>query len=90
MQFFNDFWLSIWGKVISDDITPYKKKLKHILVSYYIRIDFLLLIQLSFLSVKISLETIIKVFSCNVTLPGGEHLKFVQTTLVCYFLAPFF
>ena len=78
------------GKLISDDIAFYKRKLKQILVPYYITIVVVLLIQLSFLDTQLSFETIIKVFSCNATLQGGEHLWFVPTILMCYFFTPFF
>lgn len=78
------------GKIISDEIRFYKRKFKQILLPYYITVVAVIVVQLLFFRELLNLKIIIKVLLCNDTLSGGEHLWFIPTILMCYFLTPVF
>ena len=65
----------------------YKTRLLKILLPYYIVLLSVLLIHVVFIH-DISKVNILMALVCNKTIPGGEHLWYISTILMCYILTP--
>ena len=80
----------LYGKrEITSDILFYKKQLRKILIPYYVVVVVFIIIELLVCPEVIKESSIIPVLLCAETFPGGEHLWFIPTILMCYLLTPF-
>lgn len=65
----------------------YKTRIIKILLPYYIVLLPVLVFHIVFIR-DLSKVKILKTIICNVTIPGGEHLWFIATILMCYAVTP--
>lgn len=76
------------GKRIGDEIDFYIRRLKRILIPYYIILIIMSLIQLLYLDNVFDIYQFGLALIGRGTIEGGEHLWYVPTILMCYFLTP--
>lgn len=65
----------------------YKTRIIKILLPYYIVLLPALVFHIVFIR-DLSKAKILKIIICNATIPGGEHLWFIATILMCYVITP--
>ncbi|HBA69388.1 MAG TPA: hypothetical protein DCZ40_08535, partial [Lachnospiraceae bacterium] len=76
------------GKRIGNEIDFYIQRLKRILIPYYFVLIIMSLIQLLYLDNVFDIYQFGLALIGRETIEGGEHLWYVPTILMCYFLTP--